>query len=80
MFLSLDYLQTMFKSAMGYLGGVASSAMASASSTDIPILDSPEDALVGSVVDVGGQRVMVRKRIGEGGFAFVYRVDDVQDK
>ncbi len=66
----------MFKSAMGYLGGVASSAMASA---EIPSLESPDDALVGSIVDVGGQKVIVRKRIGEGGFAFVYRVEDVTD-
>ena len=59
---------------MGYLGGVASS-----SGPIIPSLDSPDDALVGSVVDVGGQKVIVRKRVGEGGFAFVYRVDDIND-
>lgn len=69
----------MFKSAMGYLGGVASSAMSTAVSDGIPTLDAPEDALVGSVVDVGGQKVIVKKRIGEGGFAFVYCVEDVQD-
>ena len=64
----------MFKSAMGYLGGVTSSGM-----TTSPILDSPEDALVGSIVDVGGQKVIVRKRVGEGGFAFVYKVEDVNE-
>ena len=64
----------MFKSAMGYLGGVASSGV-----TTSPILDSPEDALVGSIVDVGGQKVIVRKRVGEGGFAFVYKVEDVNE-
>ena len=66
----------MFKSAMGYLGGVASSAMANA---DLPTLDSPDDALVGSIVDVGGHKVIVRKRIGEGGFAFVYKVEDMNE-
>ena len=61
---------------MGYLGGVASAAM----SSDVLADFSPEDALVGSVVDVGGQKVLVRRRIGEGGFAFVYQVNDINDE
>ena len=64
---------------MGYLGGVASNAMTSAQMGEIPTLDSPDDALVGSIVDVGGHKVIVRKRVGEGGFAFVYKVEDVND-
>ena len=62
----------MLKSAMGYLGGVASS-MADATE------DSVMDGLVGSIVDVGGQKVVIKKRIGEGGFAFVYEAEDTTD-
>lgn len=35
---------------------------------------TPDDPLVGSVVEVGDIRVFIRRRIGEGGFAFVYHV------
>ena len=63
----------MLKSAMGYFGGVASSMASEVT------LDPVSDALVGSVVDVGGQKVTVKKRIGEGGFAFVYEVEDLVD-
>lgn len=37
------------------------------------------DPLVGSLVDVGGVRVEVKRRIGEGGFAFVYQVVVVEE-
>ncbi|TRY81208.1 hypothetical protein TCAL_10445 [Tigriopus californicus] len=35
------------------------------------------DPIIGSMVDVGGQKVKVQRRIGEGGFAFVYAVQSV---
>ena len=64
----------MLKQAMGYFGGVASSV-----ASEVSLEGSVSDALVGSIVDVGGQKVVVRKRIGEGGFAFVYEVEETTD-
>ncbi len=69
----------MFKSAMGYLGSVA--AAAGNATSDVNNLSPGEDdALVGSIVDVGGFKVSIRRRIGEGGFAFVYEAEDVNDR
>jgi cyclin G-associated kinase len=44
-------------------------------SSSAPATAMSVDHIVGSVVDVGGIQVRVRKRIGEGGFAFVYAVE-----
>ena len=61
----------MLKSALNYFtsegGEGGSSAETSASS----------DHIVGQVLDVGGTKVKVRHRIGEGGFAFVYSVTEL---
>jgi cyclin G-associated kinase len=67
----------MFKSAMGYLGGMTAGAIAG----DLPgiIPDPIDDALVGSIVDVAGHKIAVKRRIGEGGFAFVYEAEDIND-
>ena len=35
---------------------------------------------VGSVIEVGEIRVFIRRRIGEGGFAFVYQAEDMTDR
>ena len=61
----------MLKSALNLLGGV--------STPDDPLspLGGPSDPLVGSTVQVGGTGVRVGRRIGEGGFAFVYEVSEV---
>jgi hypothetical protein len=74
----------MFSSALNYLAGAASSAVAGASSastlgTDLTGIGL-DDPLVGSVVDVGDIRVFIRRRIGEGGFAFVYFAEDMTDR
>ena len=70
----------MFKSALNNLSSyVANGVTANVAPDDL--FDSaasafaPADPIVNSVVDVGGTKVRVRKRIGEGGFAFVYAVE-----
>ena len=74
----------MFTSAINYLAGAASSAVAGASLASNIAGDltgiGQDDPLVGSVVDVGDIRVFIRRRIGEGGFAFVYQAEDLSDR
>ncbi len=73
--------QTMFKSAFNYLadaagvdlGGVGANGESATAGQDGTVASS--DPIVGSRVDVGGVGVKVRRRIGEGGFAFVYAVE-----
>ncbi len=68
----------MFKSALNYLSGAASDSGAGQSEAGGGAADSvggAADPIVGSRVDVGGVEVRVRRRIGEGGFAFVYAVE-----
>jgi uncharacterized protein (DUF2147 family) len=69
----------MLKSAFSYLSNAAATVGASASAGLAEVADSESraDPIVGSTVDVGGMSVRVRKRIGEGGFAFVYAVEQV---
>ena len=73
----------MFSTAMNYLAGAASSAVAAGASSASTLgtdLIGQDDPLVGSVVDVGDIRVFIRRRIGEGGFAFVYFAEDMADR
>lgn len=66
---------------MDYLGGVAAAASgagADVASTATSIVDN--DPLLGSIVDVGGKKVVVKRKIGEGGFAFVYEAVDASDR
>ncbi len=66
----------MLKSALNYISselGVGGDAAAEDVSPTSAV-SSAEDAIVGSRVDVGGVGVRVKRRIGEGGFAFVYSV------
>ena len=70
---------------MNYLAGAASSAVAAGASSASNLgvgadLIGQDDPLVGSVVDVGDIRVFIRRRIGEGGFAFVYFAEDMADR
>ena len=65
----------MLKSALDYLGGVGQDAT-------LDQMDgggTGSDPLVGSIVDVGGTKVVVKRRIGEGGFAFVYEAADMDN-
>ena len=66
----------MLKSALDYLGGTGLSATVS----EANLIIHSDDPLVGSIVDVGGVKVAVKRRIGEGGFAFVYEVVDVETR
>lgn len=79
----------MFTSAINYLAGAASSVAggttaASAVGAVIGGAESgsigQDDPLVGSVIEVGDVRVFIRRRIGEGGFAFVYHAEDMNDR
>ena len=78
-----DTRHKMFSTAMNYLAGAASSAVAAGASSASTLgtdLIGQDDPLVGSVVDVGDIRVFIRRRIGEGGFAFVYFAEDMADR
>lgn len=72
----------MLKSAFNYLADAAGVNQNSADGSDGNNGSSnassganSNDPIVGSRVDVGGVNVRVVKRIGEGGFAFVYSVE-----
>lgn len=70
----------MFKSALNNLSSYVANGVTSAVTSDdlfdaAPSPFAPADPIVNSVVDVGGTKVKVRRRIGEGGFAFVYAVE-----
>lgn len=63
----------MFKSALNYL-----SSNVGAYGAEEGVLEGGiGDPIIGSTVDVGGHKVKVQRRIGEGGFAFVYAVQSV---
>lgn len=78
----------MFKSAFNYLAGAAADAGlsdfgqggAADCASDGGGGQGPADPIVGSSVDVGGTGVRVLRRIGEGGFAFVYAVEAADDR
>ena len=68
----------MLKSALNYFSGADPEGAQGQGHGDGHLFDlspsSQQDDILGSVVDVGGTSVKVKKRIGEGGFAFVYSV------
>ncbi len=78
----------MLKSALNYLSGAASDAAGAISANGDGVdgagagagAGGAQDPIVGSRVDVGGVGVRVRKRIGEGGFAFVYAVEGTTEE
>ena len=83
-FLSFISDQIMFTSAINYLAGAASSAVGGTLPASSIVGDlsgiGQDDPLVGSVIEVGEIRVFIRRRIGEGGFAFVYHAEDMADR
>jgi len=72
---------SMFKSAFNYLASAASNAASAAQDEAANAMAAMDDPVVGSRVDVGDERdVAVKKRIGQGGFAFVYEVRQGQKR
>ena len=72
----------MFTSAINYLAGAASSVAGGSAPVIGEVISGigQDDPLVGSVIEVGEIRVFIRRRIGEGGFAFVYLAEDMTDR
>jgi hypothetical protein len=72
----------MFTSAINYLAGAASSVAGGNAPAIGEVIGGlgQDDPLVGSVIEVGEIRVFIRRRIGEGGFAFVYHAEDMTDR
>ena len=66
----------MLKGALDFLGGNVGDGGGGSSFYNSSGSDDP---LVGSIVDVGGTKVVVKRRIGEGGFAFVYEASDMEN-
>ncbi|XP_075146704.1 cyclin-G-associated kinase [Haematobia irritans] len=81
-----------FKSAMGYFNNPATTTSSSSqpnsgsSSTNVNTYRSSssssqqENEFCGQIVDINGRKLRVKRVIAEGGFAFVYIVQDIQSE